>query len=132
MTRFLISGCVAVFLAASGYTQLATTTALVGTVTDTSGQTVPGAKVVAVNQGTGDSYNTTTNDQGYYNFQFVRTGTYNLIIEKSGFQKVEKRGVIVETNQIVRTDVALSIGALSQSVTVEATVMAIKTDDATV
>jgi hypothetical protein len=132
MMRFLISGCTALFLMAGAYAQLATTTALVGTVTDTSGQTVPGAKVIAVNPGTGDTYNTTTNDQGYYNFQFVRAGTYNLIIEKSGFQKVEKTGVIVETNQIVRTDVALSVGTLSQSITVEATVMAIKTDDATV
>src|SRR5438552_14278506 len=102
MTRFLISGCVAVLLAASGYTQLATTTALVGTVTDTSGQTVPGTKITAVNQGTGDTYNATTNDQGYYNIQFVHVGTYNLSVEKSGFQKVEKTGVIVENNQTVR------------------------------
>src|SRR5258708_3814765 len=132
MMRFLISACTAMFLTAGAYAQLATTTALVGTVTDTSRQTVPGAKVTAVNRGTGDTYNTTTNDQGYFNIQFVRDGTYNIIIERSGFQKVEKTGVIVEINQIVRTDVALAIGTISQSVTVEATVSAIKTDDATV
>jgi hypothetical protein len=73
-----------------------------------------------------------TNDQGYYNIQFVHVGTYNLLIEKSGFQKLEKTGVLVDINQIVRTDVTLAIGTISQSVTVEATVTAIKTDDATV
>ena len=38
-------------VAASAYAQLATTTSLVGTVTDASGKTVPGAKVTAVNTG---------------------------------------------------------------------------------
>ncbi len=71
------------FLMAGAYAQLATTTALVGTVTDTSGQTVPGAKVTAVNPGTGDTYNTMTNDQGYYNIQFVRDGTYNIMKSRS-------------------------------------------------
>ena len=83
MMRFLISACTAMFLMAGAYAQLATTTALVGTVTDTSGQTVPGAKVTAVNPGTGDTYNTMTNDQGYYNIQFVRDGTYNIMKSRS-------------------------------------------------
>ena len=56
--------------------QLASQTALVGTVTDSSGSVLPGASVVAVNAGTRDTYETTTNAEGYYNIQFVRTGTY--------------------------------------------------------
>jgi hypothetical protein len=132
MPRWLLAASLALLLIICAHAQLATTTALVGTVTDTSGQTVPGAKVTAVNPGTGDTYNTTTNDQGYYNIQFVRVGTYNIIVEKPGFQKVEKTGVIVEINQIVRTDVTLTVGTLSQTVTVEAIATAIKTDDATV
>lgn len=114
------------------YAQLATTTALVGTVTDTSGQTVPGTKITAVNQGTGDTYNATTNDQGYYNIQFVHVGTYNLSVEKSGFQKVEKTGVIVENNQTVRNDIILAVGSLSQSVTIAAEAPVLKTDDASI
>ena len=52
--------------------QLASQTALVGTVTDSGGAVVPGAQVVAVNTGTKDTYETTTNAEGYYNIQFVR------------------------------------------------------------
>ena len=132
MLRWFLAASFAVLLIVSAHAQLATTTALVGTVTDTSGQTVPGTKVTAVNRETSDAYSATTNEQGYYNIQFVRVGTYNLIVEKSGFQKMEKTGVQVEINQIVRTDVTLTVGTISQSVTVEATATAIKTDDATV
>src|SRR5690242_7801214 len=105
MLRWFLAASIAALLMISACAQLATTTALVGNVTDTSGQTVPGAKVTAVNRDTADTYNSMTNDQGYYNIQFVRVGTYNLTFEKAGFQKVEKVGVVVENNQIVRTDV---------------------------
>jgi hypothetical protein len=59
-------------LASSAFAQLATQTALVGTVTDTSGSVAPGVTVGAVNIGTQDKYQTVTNAQGQYNFQFVR------------------------------------------------------------
>ncbi len=114
------------------YAQLATTTALVGTVTDTTGQTVPGAKITAVNEGTGDTYTATTNDQGYYNIQFVHVGTYSLTVEKPGFERSQTKNVIVENNATVRNDVTLAVGSVSQSVTIEATAPVIKTDDASV
>jgi hypothetical protein len=77
-----------VFLLASlcAYAQIATTTSLVGTVTDASGKTVPDARVTATNQGTSDKYTATTNEQGYYNFPFVSIGNYELTIEQPGFQ----------------------------------------------
>ena len=44
------------------------------------GLVVPGAQVVAVNVGTKDTYEATTNAEGYYNIQFVRTGTYEITV----------------------------------------------------
>jgi hypothetical protein len=75
----------ALFVATSASAQLASQTALVGTVTDSGNLVVPGAQVVAVNRGTKDTYETTTNSEGYYNIQFVRTGTYDITITLSGF-----------------------------------------------
>jgi outer membrane receptor protein involved in Fe transport len=119
-------------LTAGLYGQIATTTSLVGTVTDSSGKTVQNAKITAVEMGTGDTHLTQTNEQGYYLIEFVRVGTYNITVEQPGFQRVTKAGIQVDINQTVRTDFALQVGAVTQSVTVEAAAAAIKTDDATV
>src|SRR6476646_9989737 len=112
--------------------QLATTTSLVGTVTDTTGKSVQNAKVTAVETGTVASRTATTNEQGYYSFEFAPAGVYTVTVEQPGFQKITKTGIQVNINQSVRTDFKLAVGAVSQSVTVEAEVTAIKTDDATV
>src|SRR4051812_5405351 len=119
-------------LAICACAQIATTTSLVGTITDSSGNVIQNAKVTAVETGTADKYTGATNGQGYYSFDFVRVGTYNITAESAGFQTVTKTGVQVSINQTVRTDLMLSVGAVSQSVTVEAPVTAISTDDATV
>ena len=132
MKRGSVSLAMVVLFAAGAYAQLATTTALVGTVTDTSGQAIPAAAVTAINQGTGDTYHAVTNDQGYYNIQFVHVGTYNLIVEKQGFQKFEKRDIVVENNATVRNDATLAVGSITQEITIQATAPVIKTDDASV
>jgi hypothetical protein len=120
------------FLAVASYAQIATTTSLVGTVTDSSGKTVPGAKVIAVNIGTHDTYTGVTNEQGYYNLQFVAIGDYDLTIEQPGFQVLKVTGVHVDINQVVRNEVTLKVGNVVESVTVQASAPVIKTDDATV
>ena len=108
------------FIAATASAQLATTTSLVGNVTDPTGKSVQNAKVTAVETGTADTRSTTTNEQGYYSFEFVRVGVYSVTVEQPGFQKVTKTGIQVNINQSVRTDFTLAVGAVTQSVTVEA------------
>ena len=81
--------CLGLFLATSASAQLASQTALVGTVTDSGNLVVPGAQVVAVNAGTKDTYEPTTNAEGYYNIQFVRTGTYEITITLTGLSDLQ-------------------------------------------
>ena len=126
------TGILTILLATGAWAQIATTTSLVGTVTDSSGNIIQNAKITAVETGTGDRYSTTTNAQGYYSMEFVRVGTYNITAESSGFEKVTKTRILVQINQTVRTDMTLPVGAVNQSLTVEAAVTAIATDDATV
>ena len=130
--RLLTSLFLALSVTPSVHAQLATTTSLVGTVSDASRKSVPGAKVTAVNVGTSDTYTGLTNEQGFYNLQFVAVGDYNFTIESPGFQLFKLNGVHVDINQVVRNDVALRVGNVVETVTVEATGTAIKTDDATV
>src|SRR6476620_6896200 len=119
-------------LGANAVAQLATTTALVGNVADPTGRSISNAKVTAVETRTLATLNTTTNDQGYYSFEFIPVGEYSVSVEQTGFQKLTKTGIQVSNNQTVRSDFLLQVGQLTQSVIVQAEVLAIKTDDAAV
>src|SRR5947207_1907678 len=130
--RFFAAVSLFTVYAAISSAQLATTTSLVGNVVDPTGTSIANAKVTAVETGTADTRTTTTNEQGYYAFEFARVGVYKITIEQPGFQAVTKTGIQVSINQTVRTDFSLAIGAVTQNVTVEAIATAIKTDDATV
>jgi hypothetical protein len=121
-----------VLLATSAWAQLASQTALVGTVTDGAGLVVPGAQVVAVNVGTNDTYEATTNSEGYYHIQFARPGTYEITVTMSGFRTFKATGVGVASNQVVRTNATLQVGTLTESVSVEAKAQVLDTDRATI
>jgi hypothetical protein len=119
-------------VASTAWAQLASQTALVGTVTDSGGLVLPGASVVAVNTGTKDTYEVTTNAEGYYDIQFVRTGTYEITVTVPSFQTFKATGVEVATNQVVRTNAIMQVGGLNESVNVEASAQVLDTDRATV
>ena len=119
-------------LATSAWAQLASQTALVGTVTDSGGLVVPGAQVVAVNVGTKDTYEATTNAEGYYHIQFVRPGSYEITVTLTGFQTFKVTGVEVASNQVVRTNAVMPVGGVTESVNVTADAQVLDTDRATV
>ena len=118
--------------ACSVHAQLASTTSLVGNIIDSSGAAMTGVSLTATNQGTNESYAAVTNSSGYYEIRFVKVGTFNITAEKAGFAEIEKAGVIVEENQIVRTDFTMQVGQVSQTLTVTATTPPIVTDDPTI
>lgn len=114
----------------AAFAQLASTTALVGNVTDSGGASIAGVKVTAINSATQELYTAVTGDDGSYNIQFVKVGTYVISAVHEGFQSFTKSGVIVESNQIVRTDFAMQVGAVSEKMTVTAEAAPISTDEA--
>jgi hypothetical protein len=130
--RIALCAGLGLLLATRAWAQLASQTALVGTVTDSGGLVVPGAHAVAVNVGTKDTYEATTNSEGYYHIQFVRPGRYEITVTMSGFGAFKATGVEVATNQVVRTNAALQVGAITDAVTVEAKAQVLDTDRATV
>jgi hypothetical protein len=131
MKQIAVLACV-IAGALPGGAQIATTTSLVGTVTDATGKTVPDAAVTAVNMNTHDTYTAITSEQGYYNIGFVAVGDYSITVKQPGFEITRMNGIHVDINQLVRTDVVLKVGNVVESVTVQAVAAAIRTDDATV
>jgi hypothetical protein len=132
--RRQLSACAAfvLLLSTSAWAQLASQTALVGTVTDSGGSVVPGAQVVAVNVSTQDTYEVNTNTEGYYNIQFAKPGRYDITVTLFGFAPFKATGVEVATNQVVRTNATLQVGAIADAVTVEAKAQVLDTDRPTV
>jgi len=111
--------------------QIANNTSLVGTVVDSTGSVVSGAKVTAVEESTKVQYTGTTNDAGYYAISYIQSGTYDITVEQTGFSKVTTVGVPVAVDLAVRTDFNLKVGALTDSVTVlSASTPPLSTDDA--
>ena len=119
-------------LAACAFAQQASTTSLIGRVTDTTGAAIPNASVTAVEDGTHTTYTGATNGVGVYLFDTVRIGTYTITASAAGFSTLEQKGVVVEVNQMVRTNFELRVGQASDRVTVSATAAPIATDDAAV
>src|SRR4029450_10683631 len=129
VASFLVLG---LLLTTAAYAQLASQTALVGTVSDAGGLVLPGASVVAVNVGTRDTYEATTNAEGDYYIQFVKPGKYEISVTVNGFQTFKATGVDVASNQVVRTNAVMQVGGINESVSVEARAQVLDTDRATV
>jgi hypothetical protein len=108
------------------------TGAISGTIKDTSGGVVAGARVTLINEGTGVSISTTTGSQGEYVFSPVKIGHYSLSAEFKGFEKVQQNNITVDVQQKVLIDVALPPGQSQEVVVVNAAPPALQTQDASV
>ncbi len=101
---------------------------ITGTITDSSGAAVPAAVIVLKNPGTNVSQSTTSAGDGAYTFVYVAAGKYALTVEKEGFRKADVAEVIVNVSTTSRLDIALQVGALTESVSVEASAPLLQTD----
>ena len=101
---------------------------LLGTVMDESGAGVPGATVTATEVQTNIPRTAVSNSTGYYTFTNLPSGVYRVEGELQGFKKFVREGVEVKVNTTVRVDIGLSVGALTESVTVQAETPTLQTD----
>ena len=93
---------------------------ILGRVTDTTGAVVPGVTVTLTNTGTKLTRVVTTDTGGEYSAPSLPTGNYTVAAEISGFKSVTMSNVDLGVDQRVRIDVKLEVGALTESVTIEA------------
>ncbi len=105
---------------------------LVGNVTDPSRAAVPNAAVKIVNQGTAQEWQVTTNEAGLYSASTLPAGTYNVTVTAKGFQPITQEGVAVAANNVVRVDVGLNVGVVTEILKVSAGAAVLQTDSADV
>ena len=101
---------------------------LLGNVTDESGAAVPGATITATEVRTNISRTTVSNEAGRYTFTNTSPGVYRVEGELVGFRKFTRENVEVSVNTTVRVDIALSVGALEESVMVTGEAPMLQTD----
>jgi hypothetical protein len=129
-TRLVTAAAVAVCVCAipSRAAAQAVTGTLLGNVTDSSGGTVPGASVTATEVQTNISRTTVSNEAGHYTFSSLPNGKYTVTAELQGFKKVIRENVQVDVNTTIRVDMTLEVGAMSESVSVNAESPLLQTD----
>ncbi|HVW77040.1 MAG TPA: TonB-dependent receptor [Alloacidobacterium sp.] len=117
-TRNMLVCCLLLLLCGSIAFAQTITGSVTGTVTDPSGAAVSGATVTATNTATGVSAPTQTNSAGVYTLRFLPIGQYKVTVEATGFDKSTTEPFALEVAQEARIDVKLTVGQVSQSVTV--------------
>jgi hypothetical protein len=102
-----------------------------GTVTDVSGAVVPGASVTARSVGTNLEVSATSRNDGSFSIADLPIGTYKVTFSKEGFQSAVYPQIIVQGNRTATMNAKLKPGAISTTVTVEATPLLNETDTTT-
>lgn len=102
-----------------------------GTVTDSTGAMVPGAKVTLLDQEKGYALEGVTDANGRYLFRQVTPGLYSVSAEAPGFEKVTKTNVHLSVTENVSANLALKVAGGEVSVEVHAQGSTLATEDAT-
>ncbi len=117
---FLLLACVGLYAQANS--------GLTGIVTDQTGAVIAGAQVTVTDPATGFTSSTVTGQTGLYVINGLNPANYNMKVTAKGFQSFAQTGIVVNVSATNRTDVKLTVGAESQTVTVEADALQVQTD----
>ncbi|HXB73949.1 MAG TPA: TonB-dependent receptor [Candidatus Acidoferrales bacterium] len=103
---------------------------LTGNVTDPSSAGVPGAKVEALNTGTGSSHESTTDDRGAYLFTNLQPGIFKVTVSMKSFKTTIQSNVTVSQGEVRRADFSLQIAQTTETVEVSSDAVVLQTDKA--
>ena len=115
ITRIVL--CLATLLAARSilFAQAGATGAILGTVTDSSGAVLAGAKITITNVATGVTFQTVSNSAGEYDAPALNPGVYKVSAEAKGFGRSATSNFALAVDQKVRVDIAMKPGAVSET-----------------
>lgn len=106
------------FLACEMATAQVSTGTITGTVHDSSGATVQGAKVTITQQATSEARNAVTNDRGEFNAPNLPIGQYSVTVTMNGFKSEILGGIVLEVDKVLSLPVVLQPGMVTESVQV--------------
>jgi hypothetical protein len=109
-----------------------TNASLSGRVTDPSKARIVDAKVAAISDDRNVRYETITNASGEYYLSNLPPGAYRIEVEKAGFKKLVRPGVILHVQDALGIDCEMTVGSATESITVEGRAPIVNTESATV
>lgn len=105
---------------------------ITGVVADNSGAAVPNVAIEVVNTATNNRFDTVTTGTGSYRFVGLPIGIYDLTAKANGFSTYIQRSIQIQTNQTVTVDIGMTVGSVTENVTVTGGVPLIQTESADV
>jgi len=124
--RFLLLPVFLVLACAMGFAQA--NSSVTGIITDQTGAVVAGAKIVLSDPATGTTRTTVSSSTGLYEVAGLNAANYNMKVAAKGFEAYAQNGIVVNISSTFRVDVKLTVGAETQTVTVEADALAVQSD----
>lgn len=106
-------------LGVSGLRAQSVDTGILGTVSDATGASVPGADVVVTNSSTGVTQAVVSGPDGGFEVRYLLPGEYVVEVTLSGF-RVERRTIALRLGQLARLSIALQVGDIDEAVNVVA------------
>jgi len=104
---------------------------VVGTVSDSSGSVIPGAKITVTEEGTQASRSVVANEQGYFVVPALHPSTYSVSAAAPGFAVFSQKNVILLADQSLTLDVKMTIGQATQTITVDTNALQVDTSTST-
>src|SRR5258708_5830178 len=102
---------------------------LAGIVRDKTGAVIPGAKVTLTSQAASEARAAVADERGAYRIDAVNSGHYAVNVEAGGFQTANTHDINVAPSIVTTYDPVLTVGEISQAVTVEANTNNINTEN---
>jgi len=105
---------------------------ITGYITDPSKGRIAGASITVTNQGNGAKQTVSSNESGYYTVPNLQVGTYSVAAEVAGFRGAVETGIVLDSAAKLNVDLALTVGAVSESVEVRSSGTQVQTETAQV
>ncbi len=124
----LVVSIIALLLFAQSVSAQETRGVIRGTVTDPNNAPVPGASVKVIDPARGTTLDLKTNDDGFFQANYLFPGTYQIVVETNGFKKTVRDNVILEIGSAIQVDMPLEVGGTQETVTVSADIPPLNTE----
>jgi Carboxypeptidase regulatory-like domain/TonB-dependent Receptor Plug Domain/TonB dependent receptor len=105
-------------------------TAIIGTITDSSGAAIPGATVVVSSSATGIKKQAVTGSGGEYTINYLTPGNFDVTVSANGFRSAEQTNIVLQINQQARVNLVMSVAGQEQTIQVQGTQPLLQTEDA--